>query len=234
MLRSAFPKLIRWHVWLGWLIGVPLILWTASGLFMAARPIEDVRGESLKTKPSAISPINAVPPELGGPAVQKLTLEQRGGTAVWTIEYRDGKRARADSLTGELLPSLSETEARALADEYYAGKAAIRSVRQLSAAQAPMELRKDRPSWQVEFTDNTRLFIDADSGALLALRTRWWRIYDFLWGVHIMDLQTREDANNPALIAFAAVSFFSLCLSLWLLFARSIRNRNADQPVSGE
>ncbi len=234
MQLPSFRTLIRWHVWLGWLIGVPLIMWTASGLFMAARPIEEVRGENLKAKPSAILPIKAVAPDLSGPAVQKLTLEQRGSGAVWTIEYRDGNRARADALTGKLMPSLGEAEARALSGKYYAGKAAIRSIRQLSAAQAPIELRKDRPSWQIEFTDNTRLFIDSDSGALLALRTRWWRIYDFLWGVHIMDLQTREDANNPALISFAAVSFLSLCLSLWLLFARSIRRGKAAQTASLE
>ena len=35
-------RLARWHIWLGWLIGVPLLLWTFSGLWMVARPIEEV------------------------------------------------------------------------------------------------------------------------------------------------------------------------------------------------
>ena len=35
----------RWHIWLGWLVGVPLLLWTLSGVAMVARPIEEVRGE---------------------------------------------------------------------------------------------------------------------------------------------------------------------------------------------
>ena len=38
------PRLTRWHIWLGWLAGVPLLLWTISGLFMVAQPIETVRG----------------------------------------------------------------------------------------------------------------------------------------------------------------------------------------------
>ena len=37
-------KLVRWHVWLGWLIGLPIIIWTASGLLMVVQPIETVRG----------------------------------------------------------------------------------------------------------------------------------------------------------------------------------------------
>ena len=62
--------------WLGWLVGVPLILWTASGLFMVARPIEEVRGEHLRAKPLAIQPFVPVVPDLRGRPTEKLTLEQ--------------------------------------------------------------------------------------------------------------------------------------------------------------
>ena len=41
-------KLARWHIWLGWLVGVPLILWTLSGLVMVARPIDEVHGDYLR------------------------------------------------------------------------------------------------------------------------------------------------------------------------------------------
>lgn len=34
-----YPTLYKWHVWLGWLIGVPLIIWTLSGLVMVISPI---------------------------------------------------------------------------------------------------------------------------------------------------------------------------------------------------
>ena len=41
---KARQQLRRWHVWLGWLVGLPLLVWTVSGLFMTAFPIERVRG----------------------------------------------------------------------------------------------------------------------------------------------------------------------------------------------
>ena len=40
-------RLRRWHIWLGWIVGIPMLVWTLSGLVMVARPIEEVRGEHL-------------------------------------------------------------------------------------------------------------------------------------------------------------------------------------------
>ena len=30
----------KWHIWLGWLVGVPIVMWLATGLLMTLRPIE--------------------------------------------------------------------------------------------------------------------------------------------------------------------------------------------------
>jgi hypothetical protein len=48
---SARRTLYRFHLWLGWLVGLPLLFWTVSGLWMAARPIDEVRGSYLKAEP---------------------------------------------------------------------------------------------------------------------------------------------------------------------------------------
>ena len=50
--------------------------------------------------------------------------------------------------------------------------------------------------------DGTHFYVDAGSGAIVARRTGWWRFYDLMWGFHIMDLKTREDAHNPLTIGF--------------------------------
>ena len=44
------------------------------------------------------------------------------------------------------------------------------------------------------------------SGQIVATRTRWWRFYDFMWGLHIMDPKTREDTHNPFVIRFGIVA----------------------------
>ncbi len=45
----------RWHMWLGWLVGVPMLFWTVSGLVMVARPIEEVRGTALLREPAPLA-----------------------------------------------------------------------------------------------------------------------------------------------------------------------------------
>ena len=40
-------ELARWHIWVGWAVAVPLLLWTVSGVFMALKPLDEVRGSDL-------------------------------------------------------------------------------------------------------------------------------------------------------------------------------------------
>lgn len=220
-----YRSLHKWHIWLGWLVGVPLILWTASGLFMVARPIEEVRGEHLRAKPLMLVATSPVAPVLGPRPVEKLVLEQRIGGPVWIIQYQGGDLRRANPATGALLPKVSAPEAAALAASYYAGKAKQASVRQFAADKAPLDLRKMRPNWQVNYNDGTRIYVDADTGGLLALRTDQWRLYDVMWGLHIMDLQTREGSHHPILIGFAALALTTLLLAFWMQIARQRRQR---------
>jgi hypothetical protein len=217
-----YRSLHKWHVWLGWLIGVPLILWTASGLFMVAKPIDEVRGSHLRSDPSPVDAIQPVAPLLQGRAVETLTLEQRASGPVWVIKYSDGGARQADPATGELLPPISAGDAMMLASGYYTGKAKPTGAQRFAAENAPLDLRKERPSWRVSYDDGMRLYIDADSGALLAVRTRWWRAFDFMWGLHIMDLQTREDTHHPILIGFAGLALSGLLLAFIIQIWRPI------------
>lgn len=224
----TYRSIHKWHIWLGWLVGVPLILWTASGLFMVARPIDEVRGEHLRNEPLMLaSSASPVAPLLSGRSVEKLTLEQRAGGPVWIVQYQGGDLRRADPATGRLLPKISASQAAFLAASYYAGKARQTEVRHFGADANPLDLRKKRPSWQVNHADGTSIYIDSDTGSLLALRTDQWRIYDIMWGLHIMDLQTREDSHHPVLILFASLSLITLVLAFWMLIARQRRRSRA-------
>jgi len=229
--RLRRRMVMRWHVWLGWLVGVPLLLWTASGLFMASFPIDTVRGEHLKAEAPALPGFRPVVPILEGRPVQTLTLSQQAGTLVWLVDYADGGKRRADARTGALLPSVSAREAALLARAAFAGKAELAAVTRFSADNAPLELRRPRPSWQARFADDTHIYIDAETGAVLVTRSALWRAFDFMWGLHIMDLQTREDTNHPILIGFAALAVISILIGICLLPLRRANGRSAPQGV---
>lgn len=229
--RLKRRMVMRWHVWLGWLIGVPLLLWTASGLFMASFPIDAVRGEHLKAEAPALPGFRPVAPYLQGRPVQMLTLSQQAGNPVWLIDYADGGKRRADARTGALLPAVSASEAALLARAAFAGKAELQGVTRFAADNAPLELRRPRPSWQARFADDTHIYIDEETGAVLATRSALWRAFDFMWGLHIMDLQTREDTNHPILIGFAALAVISVLIGICLIPLRRAKGRSAPQGV---
>ena len=217
--RRWMQRFARWHIWLGWIAALPVLLWLVSGLFMAARPIEDVRGETLRRPLAAISAAGLVTPQVAG-SVTRLALTEELGQPVWLLTAADKTQARFDARTGLPLGPVNAIEAQKLAIAAFAGTSAFTAIHRFTAEAAPLDLRKARPSWQASFADGTHLYIDADTGEVLALRTRFWRAYDFMWGLHIMDPRTREDTSNVLLWLFGGIALASGLLGSVLLFRR--------------
>lgn len=211
-------KLRRWHIWLGWIVGLPFLAWTVSGLVMVARPIETVRGEGLIAEAPAL-PVGfvPVPPAIGPRPLTSLRLESTPDGPRWLLKYADGVTRLADASTGRLLPPPAAADAARIVGARYTGKARIFAVDRTSAQSPPLDLRRKVAAWRVTMSDGTRFYLDSATGEILARRTRWWRFYDLMWGVHIMDLDTREDAHNPLLIGFGIAALLTTLLALAML-----------------
>lgn len=219
-------RLRRWHVWLGWLVALPFLFWTVSGLVMVARPIEEVRGEHLISPPKPITvggPL--VAPQVAGRQVLAVTLEPRADGPRWEIDFADGEKRLADPTTGRLLPRLGAADAAKELAARYIGTAKVVGVTRVDADSPPLELRRAMNGWVVRMSDDTHFYLDGGSGEIIARRTGWWRIYDFMWGLHIMDLQGREDTHNPWVVSFGALALVMVLLALVLL-PLTIRRKN--------
>lgn len=208
-----------------------MLLWTVSGLWMVARPIEEVRGEHLRAPaPAIVLPRDITPPGSNGASYKSLVVEARPGGPVWVATSADGVARVADLATGAWLPSLTREQAVATARAAYLGKAAVASVSATSAKPPPIDLRRPRPTWRVEFADGARVYVDRDTGSVLALRTRQWRWFDLMWGLHILDPGGREDTSHPLLIGAAAVSLLTVLLGVVLLPLARRRPRRGAGP----
>jgi hypothetical protein len=220
----------RWHVWLGWIVGLPILLWVVTGLVMVAKPIEEVRGEGLLRDPAPMR--MATPPALphiDGVAIKGLALERRAAGIRWVVTLLDGELRLADPANGAMLPPLSAADALREVTARYTGSAKVQSVSRTDPAHPPIELRRPIAAWRVAMDDGTRFFVDAGSGAIVARRTGWWRFYDLMWGFHIMDLNTREDAHNPLTIGFAIVALV-LCVLALIQLPLTIRRKRKKAP----
>ena len=212
-------RFARWHIWLGWLVGFPVLMWTVTGLIMVARPIEEVRGEALRAEPAALQADRYVLPAFDEPVTRVELVEQVIGP-VWVVTTADGGRYRYDAASGVVLPPVVASEAREIAAAAYAGQAELEGVRYFPGDVSPGDLRSPINSWQLHYADGTNLYVEAATGQLLAVRTPWWRIYDFAWGLHIMDLETREDTHHPVIVIFAALASIGALLGCILMFRR--------------
>ncbi|QYJ06430.1 PepSY domain-containing protein [Qipengyuania flava] len=216
--------LARWHIWLAWLIGVPILMWTLTGLLMVAKPIEEVRGNHLRKDvaeralPADTQIAVSLPADSTRP-VRSVTTQVERGETITRIAYMDGTSARFRP-DGSEMGSLSELEARLIVAEAIVGGDAVVSTQRFEADAVPFDFRRAMPVWQVVLEDGTNVYVGTETARIEAVRTRWWRAFDFAWGLHIMDLKTREDTSHPILILFALLSAIGALIGCILMFRR--------------
>tara|TARA_B100000678_G_scaffold245674_1_gene218191 strand:+ start:78 stop:791 length:714 start_codon:yes stop_codon:yes gene_type:complete len=224
MARIPFTlRLARWHVWLGWLIGLPVLMWTLTGLVMVSRPIEEVRGEHLRAEieervlPQQLA-LPSIPDGLPRPVEVRFIAGDAGPVAL--ARYPDGSTQRFSGETGAPLPEITASQARDVLARQIAIDSQLVEIRRFDADDPPIDFRREIDVWRAQYEDGTRIYIGRDTGEVLAVRTRFWRTFDFMWGLHIMDLQTREDTSHPILILFAALGALGSLIGIVLLFRR--------------
>lgn len=242
---SASGLSAKIHKWLALLMAIQILFWFVSGLFFAAFPIERVRSEH------AIAEQRPAPVQLaaasvglqrlaaaGVPAGEKIELRSLLGTPVALLSGGAGRPRLYDLTTGRRLSPIPMTFAARIAEADHAGEARASRVARV-AANSP-EYRGALPAWRVDFEDGAgrALYVAADTGAVTARRSTLWRVYDFLWGLHIMDWRGHEDFNNPLLIAATVLGLVIIVTGI-IMFPSRLgytawrRRRKASRSASG-
>ena len=74
--QQLMRKFARWHVWVGWAVALPLLMWSITGLIMVARPLTEVRGDALRARSPSSDAAALVFPKLAG-RIEGAELVQR-------------------------------------------------------------------------------------------------------------------------------------------------------------
>ena len=220
----------RIHIWLGWIVGIPLLIWVITGALMVVTPFDKVRGNEMLAPPAPVAlTAPAVTPPLDGRAIRSLTLEQRAAGPRWIVRYQDGGAALADPATGQALPAFTAADAEAEVRTRYQGEETISGTDRTSAEDPPIDLRRPLETWRVTMSDGTRFYVNAGSGEIVTHRTQTWRFYDFLYGLHIFDVFARDNVNNLWAQLFAWIAAISVVLAIVLLPFTLRRRRRAAE-----
>ena len=165
--------------------------------------------------------------------ISRLELADVAGRWMWRIDVAGKPHALFDIAANKVISPLDEAAARNIAAADYAGTGKIVSAT-LIEKDAPIEYRAALPVWQLVFddADETHLYVAPLTGKVVARRSGLWRVYDFLWSLHIMDYSGRDNFNNWAVIL---MSFLSLTLTItgiallvYRFWPKSIANRNSE------
>ena len=221
------------HKWTALIVGLQVLAWMVSGLYMTFVPIETVRSEHniRKTEPRDLreAPVRGMPVEavraLGGP-VTRLELVDVDGRLSWRADISGKPAALIDDASGQMISPLGEEAARRIAEADFAGQGRIVAAR-LIEADPPIEFRGDLPVWQLSFddADGTNLYVSPASGRVVARRSSTWRVYDFLWSLHIMDYRDRDDFNNWLVVISAAIALAMTVSGFVILAYRFVLGR---------
>ena len=88
---------------------------------------------------------------------------------------------------------------------------------------------RDLPLYKIESSNknskNVNIYIDPYSAKIVAIRSNQWRIWDFMWGLHIMDWNERDDIGNVFLKIFSILALLSAISGIYLFFRSSGKSK---------
>lgn len=237
------PRFFRWHRWLGWIVGLQLVAWVAGGLVFTWLPFKAwVKAEDRVQRPAQALPAGwaeAVAAHLRahptGPALAVASVVTARGPAL-RVKHAGGESWIA--LDGREFTPPGAAEIERYARSLYSGPGRKVEVSRLAEVPARAlivrEVGDHTDLWRATFDDGlgTRLYFDARSGELLAVRNDAWVLYDFFWRLHLMDYRGGEDFSHPLVKAatLLAAAMVATGTVLAVLAIRRARRRQAHRP----
>ena len=77
-----------------------------------------------------------------------------------------------------------------------------------------------------EDSKEINVYIDPFSKEIVAVRSNQWRIWDFMWGIHIMDWNERDNIGNIFLKIFSILALISALSGIYLFFTSSSKPKS--------
>lgn len=255
MAKSPHYYIRKSHRYLGVLLGIQFLLWTIGGLYFSWSNMDEVHGDFEKKHPPLLSSaVQLVSPSavldsikaihridsivsiqlidiLGKPFYQVRCVTALKKQSVNPNEKHDAVHAMnhlADATTGTLREPLTKDEAVAVAAQHFNGSPEVLAVEHLTTTGKHHEYREQPlPAYAITFKNpnNTTVYVSSELGTVQKFRNKPWRIFDFLWMLHTMDYEGRDNFGNLLLRIFSIFGLVTVISGFVLFFISSRRFR---------
>ena len=212
------------HKYLSFFISLQLFLWTISGIYFAFNKIELVRGEQYRLTESF--PVNFNEVNFSRSDVYQIKAIKRLDEIIFVVNASKGTEYL--NALGTPVSKLSKNEVF----EIVSSSSTLEPIdlEEISESSKGSEFRgRDLPLYKVTSLNDKdkkiNLYLNVFSGEITAVRSLQWRIWDLMWGFHIMDWQTRDKINNIFLKIFSILALVSSISGILLFFKVDYKSR---------
>tara|TARA_Y100000746_G_scaffold215791_1_gene210220 strand:+ start:333 stop:938 length:606 start_codon:yes stop_codon:yes gene_type:complete len=192
----------NFHRYLSIFVSIQLLLWTISGIYFAYNKIELVRGEQYR-----------LPKD-----IEYRIFDRLGSSVIETIQ--DGKKSYKSYPEGDVIKPLTKEEALEITSRKTTlNPIEVTLVKELYPG---AEYRGDLPVYKVETDtkDSINVYVGYMTGDIGSIRSDSWRIWDFLWSLHIMDYRERDNINNILLKILSVLALVTSISGITLFFVK--------------
>ena len=212
------------HKYLSFFISLQLFLWTISGIYFAFNKIELVRGEQYRLTESF--PVNFNEVNFSRSDVYQIKAIKRLDEIIFVVNASKGTEYL--NALGTPVSKLSKSEVFKIVSS--SSTLEPIDLEEISESSKGSEFRgRDLPLYKVTSLNDKdkkiNLYLNVFSGEITAVRSLQWRIWDLMWGFHIMDWQTRDKINNIFLKIFSILALVSSISGILLFFKVDYKSR---------
>ena len=212
------------HKYLSFLISIQLLLWTVSGIYFAFNKIENVRGEQYREEPNFNVDFSKLNFEIDG--AQNIRVTDRMDQQILVVDGIYGREYL--DFYGKDVQQLNAEEAKTLSAKHTS--LIPESVELVTENIVGSEFRgRALPIYRVKSVNDVgegiNVYLNVYTGEVEAVRSNQWRMWDLMWGFHIMDWETRDDIDNLLLKIFSILALISSITGVLLFFKVDVRNK---------
>ena len=244
MNRKTHLGIRKTHRYLGLFTGIQFIFWTLGGLYFSWSDIDEIHGDFQRKAPvnfssqmNLASPAQVLAQLPQADSVKSIKLVEILGEPVYQIIYFANHEGEAMPQTqlavaqsGTLRGGLTEQEAVQMARNSFSEKAEVQQVEFLTEGKVGKhhEYRESPlPAYAVtmQHPTNTTVYVASERGEVMKFRNNKWRLFDFLWMMHTMDYEGRDNFGNLLLRLFSIVGMVTILSGFALYFVSSKGSR---------